>query len=109
MSENGRGGGSAGGEGAAVVGGVLCGVGLAFAVFGFVSPFLGGGSSIVSGAVGIMLGVVGYVLGARRLAIATVVVCVLALVFGLAASQGLVPGFEDQRDIRGLAVPAEAG
>lgn len=85
----------------------MCGVGLAFAVFGFVTPFLGGGTSIVSGFVGIMLGVVGYVLGARRLAVVTIVVCVLALVFGLATSQGLVPGFEDRRDIRGSITSAK--
>lgn len=69
-----------------------CVLGLVLAVGGIVAALVGGGANISSGVVGILLGVLGYFLGARRLAVATVVVSILALFFGLAASQGLIPG-----------------
>jgi hypothetical protein len=37
-------------------------------------------------------GVLGYFLGSRKLATATVFLCAAAILFGLAASQGLIPG-----------------
>ena len=41
-----------------------------------------------------LLGVAGYSLDARRLAAATIVLCVVAIFFDLAVSQGLSSGVE---------------
>ncbi len=49
---------------------------------------------------GIILGIVGYSLGARRLGTAAVVLSIVALIFGMAVSQGLVPGLERTDPIR---------
>ena len=76
---------------------IVCVLGLLMAVGGILEVFVGGAASasnISSGATGIVLGIVGYFLGARRLAVATVILCVLSIFFGLAASQGIIPGFE---------------
>ena len=43
---------------------------------------------------GIILGIVGYFLGARRLGAVAAVLSIVALIFGLAVSQGFVPGLE---------------
>ena len=77
-----------------LAGRVSCILGVALAAGGVVAALAGGGANISAGAVGISLGVLGYFLGARRLALLTVVAGTLALFFGLAASQGLVPGVE---------------
>ncbi len=77
-----------------LVGRVSCILGLICGVFGIAASFLGGGASISPGAVGAALGILGYFLGSRRLGTATVLICVAALFFGLAASQGLIPGIE---------------
>ncbi len=75
-------------------------VGLLFGIFGIVAALLGGGASISPGAVGAALGVLGYFLGSRRLGTVTVLICVAALFFGLAASQGLIPGIDaSDRDL----------
>jgi hypothetical protein len=37
-------------------------------------------------------GVLGYFLGSRKLATVIVFLCMAAILFGLAASQGLIPG-----------------
>ena len=50
--------------------------------------------------VGIILGVVGYYLGTRRLGTAAAVLSIVALIFGLAVSQGLVPGLDRTDPIR---------
>lgn len=73
-------------------GGISCILGILLGVGGIVAALLGGGANISAGAVGAALGVLGYFLGARRLATATVILCVVAIFFGLAASQGLIPG-----------------
>lgn len=73
---------------------VCCILGLIFGIGGIVAAFFGGGASVTPGAVGAMLGIVGYFLGSRRLGTTTVLLCVAALFFGLAASQGLIPGIE---------------
>ena len=44
--------------------------------------------------VGIIVGIVGYFLGARRLGTVAAFLSIVALIFGLAVSQGLVPGLE---------------
>ncbi|HEX2739468.1 MAG TPA: hypothetical protein VHM69_03395, partial [Rubrobacter sp.] len=56
------------------------------------AAFLGAGANISAGALGVGLGLLGYFLGSRRLATVTVFLCVAAILFGLAASQGQVPG-----------------
>ena len=74
-----------------------CILGLILAVVGFLAVFVSGtatASSISPGAIGAVLGILGYVLGARRLGTITIALCVVALFFGLAASQGLIPGLE---------------
>jgi hypothetical protein len=76
------------------VGAVLSGGGILLAVVGFVVPFIGNGTSIALGGFGIVLGIAGYTLGARRLGAAAIALCVLAMFFGLAVSQGFVPGME---------------
>jgi hypothetical protein len=43
-------------------------------------------------AIGVVMGIVGYRLYPRRLGIATIVLCVVAILFGLVVSQGLIPG-----------------
>ena len=71
---------------------ISCVVGLLLGIGEIFAAFLGGGANISAGALGVGLGVLGYFLGSRKLATAAVVLCVAALLFGLAASQGLIPG-----------------
>ena len=62
-----------------------------------VTPFVAApaaGADISLQAVGVLLGVAGYSLDARRLAAATIVLCVVAIFFDLAVSQGLSSGVE---------------
>ena len=66
--------------------GLLLGIGQIFAAL------LGAGANITVGALGIGFGILGYFLDSRKLATATVVLCAAAILFGLAASQGLIPG-----------------
>lgn len=76
------------------LGAVLSGGGVLLAVIGFIIPFISSGASIALGGLGIALGIAGYTLGARRLGPAAIALCVLAMFFGLAVSQGFVPGME---------------
>jgi hypothetical protein len=73
---------------------LCCLLGLLFGIGGIVAAFFGAGASVTPGAVGAMLGILGYFLGSRRLGTVTVLLCVAALFFGLAASQGLIPGID---------------
>lgn len=66
--------------------GVLCGIAQVWVAF------LGAGANITAGALGVGLGLLGYFLGSRRLATVIVFLCVAAILFGLAASQGRIPG-----------------
>ena len=77
-----------------LAGRISCLLGLLCGIFGIVAAFFGGGASVSPGAVGAALGVLGYFLGSRRLDTITVLICVAALFFGLAASQGLIPGID---------------
>ena len=77
-----------------LAGRICCILGILFGVGGIVVAFFGGGASVSPGAVGAALGVLGYFLGSRRLGTFTVLLCVAALFFGLAASQGLIPGID---------------
>lgn len=81
---------------------IVCVVGLVLALGVLISTLVFGGSfGVVSAAaIGVGLGVLGYSFGARRLATATIVVSVVTLFLGLAASQGVIPGLEpSDRDL----------
>ena len=77
---------------------ILCVLGLLSAAGGILEVFVGGAASasnVSAGAIGAMLSIVGYFMGTRRLAVATVILSIVAIFFGLAASQGVISGFED--------------
>jgi VIT1/CCC1 family predicted Fe2+/Mn2+ transporter len=71
---------------------ISCAIGVLLAAGTVFAAFLGGGANISAGALGVGFGVLGYFLGTRKLATATVFLCAAAILFALAASQGLVPG-----------------
>jgi membrane associated rhomboid family serine protease len=71
-----------------------CILGLLLGIGGIVAALFGGTANVSIGAVGAALGILGYFLGSRRLGTVTVLLCVAALFFGLAASQGLIPGID---------------
>jgi hypothetical protein len=77
-----------------LAGRISCLLGLLLGVGGIVAALFGGTANVSVGAVGAALGILGYFLGSRRLGTVTVLLCVAALFFGLAASQGLIPGME---------------
>lgn len=77
-----------------LAGRLCCLLGLLLGIGGIVGAFFGAGANVTFGAVGAMLGILGYFLGSRRLGTVTVLLCVAALFFGLAASQGLIPGID---------------
>ncbi len=70
---------------------ISCVLGLLLGVGGIVAALFGGTANVSVGAIGASLGILGYFLGSRRLGTVTVLLCVAALFFGLAASQGLSP------------------
>jgi hypothetical protein len=84
------------GQRAKLLGGRLsCLVGLLLATGqAYYTLFLDGGANISAGILGIAFCILGYYLDSRKLATATVVLCVASILFGLAASQGLLPGIE---------------
>jgi hypothetical protein len=92
-----------------LMGGRIAGIlGLLLGIGGIVAALLGGGVSISPGAVGAALGILGYFLGSRRLGTVTVLLCVAALFFGLAASQSLIPGIDaSDRGLPGIEPAAE--
>ena len=71
---------------------ISCAVGALLAAGTFFAALYGGGANITAGALGVGFGVLGYFLGPRWLATATVFLSAAAIIFGLAASQGFVPG-----------------
>jgi hypothetical protein len=76
--------------GATAAMGILTGLlGLATAFSEFTFP-----NTVVLTSLGIVMGMVGYAVGARRLGAAAAVVSAAALIIGVAASQGYVPGVE---------------
>ncbi len=77
-----------------LAGRVSCILGLLLGIGGIVAALFGGTANVSIGAVGAALGILGYFLGSRRLGTVTVLLCVAALFFGLAASQGLIPGID---------------
>jgi hypothetical protein len=91
-----------------LAGRISCLLGLLLGVGGIVAALLGGTANVSVGAVGAALGILGYFLGSRRLGTVTVLLCVAALFFGLAASQGLIPGIEaSDRGLPGIEPAAE--
>lgn len=77
-----------------LAGKISCVIGILFAVYGIVIVLVGGAPSVTSGVLGAGLGILGYFLGSRRLGTATIILSVAVLFFGLAASQGLIPGID---------------
>ncbi len=76
--------------GATAAAGIMTGLlGLATAFSEFTFP-----NTVVLTAMGMVMGLVGYAVGARRLGVAAAVVSAAALIIGVAASQGYVPGVE---------------
>jgi hypothetical protein len=77
-----------------LAGKISCLIGIVFAIVGVLTTFFGYGASIAVGAVGVVFGILGYSLDSRWLGVLTIILCVAALFFGVAAGQGLIPGFE---------------
>lgn len=75
------------GRGLSVVGIILAGLGI-------LAALLGSGASIVPGFLGMIFGILGYFLGSNRLGTITIILSTAVLFFGLAASQGLIPGLD---------------
>jgi membrane associated rhomboid family serine protease len=75
-----------------LLGGTSCAVGVLLGIGQILAALYGGGANTSAGALGIAFGVLGYFLGPRWLATATVFLCTAAILFSLAASQGLIPG-----------------
>ena len=73
---------------------IACVIGILLGLGSVLTALIGGTPNVSGGALGAALGILGYFLGARRLATATVILCVAAIFFALAASQGLIPGIE---------------
>ena len=76
-------------EPAAALGALTGATGVFAAVFPGLLP-----GAVPAASAGVLMGMVGYLLGARRLGRAAAVLSAVALLLGVAASQGLVPGVE---------------
>ena len=74
-----------------LAGRISCVVGLLLAAGqAYYTLFLDGGANISAGVLGVAFCILGYYLDSRKLATATVVLCEASILFGLAASQGVV-------------------
>jgi hypothetical protein len=91
QADPGRNGGNKGAVGL-LIGRILCVLGILVAVGGTIAALLAESTDISAAAAAIVLGVVGYALGARRLAVVTVVLGVVALLVVLGAASGLSEG-----------------
>ncbi len=76
------------------LGSALCGLGilLCIAVFIFGGVYT---ANVSAGALGITFGIIGYFLGANRLGTVTIIISIITIFYGLAASQDLIPGFRN--------------
>jgi len=79
--------------GAAAVLGILLGVVGAVLAVG-VAGDAGYSNTIPMTSLGTFLGIVAYILGARRIGRTAVIFTMVAMMFGVTASQGLIPGVE---------------
>jgi hypothetical protein len=73
-----------------LAGSVSCIVGLLLAIGQVLAAFLGAGDNITAGALGIGFCILGYYLDSRKPATAIVFLCVAAILFGMAKSQGVL-------------------
>jgi hypothetical protein len=80
-------------EQARLVGGVTsCVVGVLLGAGQILFALFGAGANVTPGALGIAFCILAYFLDFRKLATVAIFLCVAAIIFGLAASQGLIPG-----------------
>lgn len=87
---------------------IVAAIGVLLALVAVVVALFGGGASITAGALGVVLGILGYFLGSNRLGTIAVVFSIAALFFGLAASQGYIPGIGvSDRDLPDRELRAE--
>lgn len=80
-----------------LAGRLLSVIGILIALAGIVTVFTsssGASADVSDGALALLLGVAGYFLGARRIGAAAVIIAVVAVVFSLAATQGVIPGLD---------------
>jgi hypothetical protein len=77
-----------------LLGRISCIVGLLFGGGGILFTLFGASINVSAGAVGAVLGILGYFLGAGRLGTVTIVVSIVTLFLGIAATQGVIPGLE---------------
>ena len=79
-----------------LIGGATAAAGIMTGLLGLVTAFseYTFPNTVVLASMGIVMGMVGYGIGARRLGTAAAVVSAAALIIGVAASQGYVPGVE---------------
>jgi len=75
-----------------LAGRISCFVGLFLGAGQVFAAFQGAGANATAGILGIAFCILGYFLDSRKLATATVFLCVAAILFGLAASQGFILG-----------------
>jgi hypothetical protein len=73
-----------------LAGRISCIVGLLLAIGQVFAALLDAGDNITAGALGIGFCILGYYLDSRKLATVTVFLCVAAILFGMATSQGVV-------------------
>jgi hypothetical protein len=73
-----------------LAGRISCVVGLLLAMGQVVTALLGAGDNITAGALGIGFCILGYYLDSRKPATAIIFLCVAAILFGMATSQGVL-------------------
>jgi hypothetical protein len=71
---------------------ISCLAGLLLAIGQVFAALQGAGANAFAGILGIAFCILGYLLDSRKLATAAIFFCGASILFGLAASQGLVPG-----------------
>jgi hypothetical protein len=75
-----------------LAGRISCIVGLLLGVGQVIFALLSGSGNTSAGILGIAFCILGYYLDSRNLATGAIFLCMASVLFGLAASQGLVPG-----------------
>lgn len=79
-----------------LIGGATAAAGIATGLLGLATAFseYTFPNTVVLASLGIVMGMVGYAVGARKLGMAAAVISAAALIIGVAASQGYIPGVE---------------